>query len=718
MSENERTSRAKAEQSVVSMFETAGYEVSQTVGTQPGEVDWFARPKTGLERPITYWQIWEKYPLAIDDALLALEKARRDKGADRALAVISGTLPTRHKTDLRGQPTNIITVRRLLIELSGLTDKVRAQRVRYEAEKKPSHFLPRRGRTSSGEIVDAVMYTKAWLEHGESKNLAILARPHSGRANVIERVAYELSLDFEDDPENANFLILQGATSSSRNSRYEASTFNFSNETALTVSASDLGSDGTSGKPQSAESTLELLDPTDSDVESWFETQSLAPEVLERFRSARREVAEFRSLSNAVPNLSLLLAAMRGSLLQTSKTVNEWTAEVVSDYVRTLLLYSFDDMYYLAPGKSATRKLLDDANALDDAAFQQFALGRPSASYSVRDVSLTKPLDAALSTWLIRGANTHVTVEGTAESQKLIEGFANILIRDYFVARKVEREMLTGSSAILGRYQFPKDYVLLFLAILSPSAVAQATAERSSEIRAEIEDEVERRLQLTLAHQLKRSAGAVRASLRSIQKTIQKKMKPEDAEALHYDIGRIDEEAVFQSALAEQTRLLGEVPEGTIESLALAEHVLSVVEPLRERYVGVRCEVSIESSILIRANRTGIKEILHGLIENAFHAAPLGKSEVPLVRVVAVPEGKSTRLDVIDSGPGIRPEDRERIFELYVTTKKGGDQPLGTGMGLVIARRYAQRIGARVEIATERQETCFFIRFVTGEEKV
>ena len=86
--------------------------------------------------------------------------------------------------------------------------------------------------------------------------------------------------------------------------------------------------------------------------------------------------------------------------------------------------------------------------------------------------------------------------------------------------------------------------------------------------------------------------------------------------------------------------------------------------------------------------------------------------------MVAVSEGKSTRLDVIDSGPGIRPEDRDRVFEPYVTTKKGGDQPLGTGMGLVIARRYAQRVGARVEIATERQETCFFVRFVTGEEKL
>jgi len=301
---------------------------------------------------------------------------------------------------------------------------------------------------------------------------------------------------------------------------------------------------------------------------------------------------------------------------------------------------------------------------------------------------------------------------------KPIDGFANGLVRDYFIARKIAREIAAGNTAILARHQFPKDYVLLFLATLSPSAAAQATAERGAEIRAEIEDEVERRLQLTLAHQLKRSAGAVRASLRSIRKAIQKKMKPEDAEALEYDIGRIDEEAVFQSALAEQTRLWREVPEGAIETLTLADHVLTVVEPLQQRYVGIRCEVSIEPGIRIRANRNGIREILHGLIENAFHAALIGKSEAPFVRVVAVPEGKSTRLDVIDSGPGIRPEDRDRVFEPYVTTKKGGDQPLGTGMGLVIARRYAQRVGARVEIATERQETCFFVRFVTGEEKV
>lgn len=66
MSENERRSRAEIEQTVASVFESVGYEVSQSVGSQPGEVDWFARPKTGLERPTTYWKVWDTCPAVLE----------------------------------------------------------------------------------------------------------------------------------------------------------------------------------------------------------------------------------------------------------------------------------------------------------------------------------------------------------------------------------------------------------------------------------------------------------------------------------------------------------------------------------------------------------------------------------------------------------------------------------------------------------------------------
>jgi signal transduction histidine kinase len=286
--------------------------------------------------------------------------------------------------------------------------------------------------------------------------------------------------------------------------------------------------------------------------------------------------------------------------------------------------------------------------------------------------------------------------------------FSNQLIWDYFLASRIARALREGDTRLFARYQFSKEYVLLFLTVLAPEVAAQFTADRVESVRAEIEAEVERRLQLTLGHLVKRSVGAIRMNLDAIRETF----TPEDAAKLHHELGRIEEELAFQSALAERTGRWQEVPNGPEERVALHEIVASVMAPLAQKHTGVRCSVEIDAALGVRARRSILREILHCLIENAFQAAPLTGGSGAEVRIAARIEGETVLVEVVDSGPGVRPADHERVFEPYFTTKKGGAQPLGTGMGLAIARRYAERIGGVVGLAPERRPTCFFIRLV------
>jgi signal transduction histidine kinase len=53
-------------------------------------------------------------------------------------------------------------------------------------------------------------------------------------------------------------------------------------------------------------------------------------------------------------------------------------------------------------------------------------------------------------------------------------------------------------------------------------------------------------------------------------------------------------------------------------------------------------------------------------------------------------------VEVEDSGPGIPPEHRARIFEPYFTTKDGG-----TGLGLAIAARILQEHGGKLDVGGE-----------------
>lgn len=84
---------------------------------------------------------------------------------------------------------------------------------------------------------------------------------------------------------------------------------------------------------------------------------------------------------------------------------------------------------------------------------------------------------------------------------------------------------------------------------------------------------------------------------------------------------------------------------------------------------------------------TQLRQAVLNLVENAFHAAGVnGRVAVSLER-----EGDELRVQVDDSGPGVDPAIRNRLFEPLVTTKAKG-----IGLGLALVRRIAERHGGRV----------------------
>jgi signal transduction histidine kinase len=111
----------------------------------------------------------------------------------------------------------------------------------------------------------------------------------------------------------------------------------------------------------------------------------------------------------------------------------------------------------------------------------------------------------------------------------------------------------------------------------------------------------------------------------------------------------------------------------------------------------------------VEADETELQEVVYNLVLNARDAMPSGGSiEVavglenradPLTVVGGVlPPGRWATLAVGDSGPGIAPPLRERIFELFFTTKTPEE---GTGLGLATVARIARSSGGGVALETE-----------------
>ena len=59
---------------------------------------------------------------------------------------------------------------------------------------------------------------------------------------------------------------------------------------------------------------------------------------------------------------------------------------------------------------------------------------------------------------------------------------------------------------------------------------------------------------------------------------------------------------------------------------------------------------------------------------------------------------KSLRFEVHDTGIGIRPDDRERLFKAFSRLERGNEKRQGTGLGLYLSGRLAALLGGRIEV--------------------
>jgi signal transduction histidine kinase len=82
------------------------------------------------------------------------------------------------------------------------------------------------------------------------------------------------------------------------------------------------------------------------------------------------------------------------------------------------------------------------------------------------------------------------------------------------------------------------------------------------------------------------------------------------------------------------------------------------------------------------------------LVENAVKAT----NERDRISLVSRASGDTALLEVIDSGVGIRPEDRERIFERFSRVNRSASRNGGTGLGLAIVKAIAEAHGGTVEL--------------------
>jgi signal transduction histidine kinase len=134
-----------------------------------------------------------------------------------------------------------------------------------------------------------------------------------------------------------------------------------------------------------------------------------------------------------------------------------------------------------------------------------------------------------------------------------------------------------------------------------------------------------------------------------------------------------------------------------LEQTPVGEAVREVLEQLGDELAAARCPVRLEGDLdaTVNADRVRLEQVLLNLLSNVVKYAP---GAPVVVRIARSP--RALTIEVEDSGPGIAPEDQERIFTRFERAVES-DHVSGLGLGLFIAREIAHAHGGELTVASE-----------------
>ncbi len=201
-------------------------------------------------------------------------------------------------------------------------------------------------------------------------------------------------------------------------------------------------------------------------------------------------------------------------------------------------------------------------------------------------------------------------------------------------------------------------------------------------------EELSRHFLMSVSHELRTPLTAIRGHVSALREGVF-----EDEETRAQSLGVIGEEALRLERLVGDVLDLAKldakrfaVLRDEVNMRQLCERAYATFgEEARRRSIDYRRELRDEPVIVTDGDR--VLQIISNLLSNAFRWTPEGGTiELELDR-----RNGDVTVTVADSGPGIREEERERIFRPF-WSRDGG----GTGLGLTIASELAIALGGRI----------------------
>ena len=134
----------------------------------------------------------------------------------------------------------------------------------------------------------------------------------------------------------------------------------------------------------------------------------------------------------------------------------------------------------------------------------------------------------------------------------------------------------------------------------------------------------------------------------------------------------------------------------------LRRAVICRMNDLEKKKIDVSCEFE-EDSCMVRADSDRIEQVVINLLDNAIKFTPEGGK----ISLESAAGNGVAEITVRDSGCGIAPEDREKIFDRFFTVDRAHTAGKGTGLGLSICKRIMEMHGQSIQLLDSDEGAAF-----------
>jgi two-component system, NtrC family, nitrogen regulation sensor histidine kinase NtrY len=222
-----------------------------------------------------------------------------------------------------------------------------------------------------------------------------------------------------------------------------------------------------------------------------------------------------------------------------------------------------------------------------------------------------------------------------------------------------------------------------------------------------------------IAHEIKNPLTPIQLSAQRLLRYLERNGS-QQAAALRTELeklvaecaGLIEREVHTLKSLVDAFSQFARFPSARLAPEDVNTIVASALDLFHGRLEGVTVRTELATALpLVKADRELLRRVLANLIDNAAEA--MEGSAIRRMRVATRvdADGDAVEIEISDSGQGISPEDKERLFLPHFSTKERG-----TGLGLAIASRIIAEHNGTIRVEDNLPTgTRFLIRFPAAE---